>query len=75
VTAAVTPHWVALVYELLDAHTDTVRLAQDLDTDQDWAAHLEYLRQLQRVGRELLAYSDRRAESIGGPAKAPPTTP
>ena len=44
-----------LVYELLDAHADTLRMARDLDVDLAWAAHLEYLRDLQRVGRETLA--------------------
>jgi hypothetical protein len=44
-----------LVYELLDAHVDTLRMARDLDLDLAWAAHLEYLRDLQRVGRETLA--------------------
>lgn len=46
---------VELVYELLDAHDDTARLAQDLGPDVKWAAHLDYLQQLQRVGRELLS--------------------
>jgi hypothetical protein len=45
----------ALVYELLDAHFDTVALARPLETDQDWAVHLDYLRGLQRAGREALA--------------------
>jgi hypothetical protein len=44
-----------LVYELLDAHVDTLRMARDLDLDPEWAAHLDYLRALQRVGREALA--------------------
>jgi hypothetical protein len=44
-----------LVYELLDAHVDTMRMARDLDEDPAWAAHLDYLRDLQRVGRETLA--------------------
>jgi hypothetical protein len=44
-----------LVYELLDAHVDTMRLAGRLDDDPAWAAHLDYLRDLQRVGREALA--------------------
>ena len=44
-----------LVYELLDAHVDTMRLAHGLDDDPGWAAHLDYLRDLQRVGREALA--------------------
>jgi hypothetical protein len=46
-----------LVYELLDAHDDTLRLAQESDCDVRWAAHLDYLQQLQRIGRELLAAS------------------
>ncbi|MFZ0381406.1 MAG: hypothetical protein WCD11_11230 [Solirubrobacteraceae bacterium] len=45
----------ALVYELLDAHADTVVLADDLVEDGRWAAHVDYLRNLQRVGRETLA--------------------
>jgi hypothetical protein len=45
-----------LLYELLDAHYDTVRLASELASEPDWEAHLEYLRGLQRVGRETLAY-------------------
>jgi hypothetical protein len=46
-----------LVYELLDAHVDTMRLADGFEDERDWAAHLEYLRGLQRVGREALAWS------------------
>jgi hypothetical protein len=46
-----------LVYELLDAHDDTARLAQESDCDVRWAAHLDYLQQLQRIGREVLAES------------------
>jgi hypothetical protein len=41
-----------LVYELLDAYGDTERLARDFGADLGWAAHLDYLRDLQRVGRE-----------------------
>ncbi len=44
----------ALVYELLDAHDDTARLAAGLG-DIAWGIHLDYLRGLQRTGRELLA--------------------
>jgi hypothetical protein len=44
-----------LVYELLDAHDDTARLAEHLESDQRWGAHLAYLRDLQRVARETLA--------------------
>jgi hypothetical protein len=48
-----------LLYELLDAHVDTIALA-DRTRAVDraptaWAAHLDYLRDLQRVGRERLA--------------------
>jgi hypothetical protein len=44
-----------LVYELLDAHVDTICLGERLGDDLEWAAHLEYLRGLQRVSRELMA--------------------
>jgi hypothetical protein len=44
------------LYELLDAHLDTMRLARDLDDDPAWAAHMDYLCDLQRVGREALAH-------------------
>ena len=52
-----------LVYELLDAHADTQRMAEQLESgdawapelDDAWRAHLDYLRGLQRVGRETLA--------------------
>jgi hypothetical protein len=48
-----------LLYELLDAHVDTIALADRIKAvDQAptaWAAHLDYLRDLQRVGRERLA--------------------
>jgi hypothetical protein len=45
----------ALAYELLDAHADTAQLADGLPDDLSWAAHLDYLRGLQRKGREMLA--------------------
>jgi hypothetical protein len=45
----------ALAYELLDAHVDTAQLTDGLITDPSWAAHLDYLRALQRKGREMLA--------------------
>jgi hypothetical protein len=44
-----------LVYELLDAHADTQQLAADLAPAPGWSQHLDYLRGLQRVGRETLA--------------------
>jgi hypothetical protein len=45
-----------LVYELLDAHDDTARLGAELaEVRPEWQIHVDYLRQLQRVGREMLA--------------------
>lgn len=43
-----------LVYELLDAHQDTIELAASRP-EQRWRLHLDYLRDLGRAGRELLA--------------------
>ena len=45
---------IELVYELLDAHDDTAELAGGLG-DLAWELHLDYLRALQRRGREVLA--------------------
>jgi hypothetical protein len=45
----------SLAYELLDAHADTAHMADGLADDRSWAAHLDYLRALQRKGRETLA--------------------
>jgi hypothetical protein len=44
-----------LVHELLDAHCDTVCLANELTHEPGWAGHLHYLRDLQRAGHEILA--------------------
>ena len=44
-----------LVHELLDAHLDTVQLASELEPVPAWRAHLNYLRDLHRVGQEALA--------------------
>lgn len=46
---------ICLIYELLDAHDDTARIAAGLATDRIWQPHLVYLRDLQRLGREVLA--------------------
>lgn len=46
---------VGLVYELLDALTDTDQLAREASTPPQWRTHLLYLRDLQRTGREILA--------------------
>ena len=45
----------SLVYELLDAHADTRGLARPNEADPRWRVHLGYLRDLQRVAREVLA--------------------
>jgi hypothetical protein len=58
---------VLLVDELIDAHDDTLRLSQDLQLGSRWEAHLCYLRDLRRVGREVLA-----AAIAGGGAEASP---
>jgi len=55
--SASAPDLAALTYELLDAHFDTAQLADGLEVDRYWAAHLDYLRALQRKGREMLAHS------------------
>jgi hypothetical protein len=52
---------VSFLYELLDAHHDTARLVTGSAPGESWDAHLDYLRALQRVGRELLADADRSA--------------
>jgi hypothetical protein len=57
----------SLIYELLDAHHDTVRIAAGTTLDVTWRAHLDYLRDLQRVGRELLAAA---AEHDGTPFRS-----
>lgn len=58
-SADTTTELTSWVYELLDAHTDTTRLASDLECDPYWSAHLDYLRDLQRRGRETLARASR----------------
>jgi hypothetical protein len=48
-----------LVYELMDAHSDTARLVLEPSSKLQWSAHLGYLQDLQRLGREILAESIR----------------
>ena len=57
------PRLIGLIYELLDAHDDTTRLAADLASDSMWRPHLVYLRDLQRAGREVLAAADGELEA------------
>lgn len=49
------PDLTVLIYELLDAHADTAELAAGYQREERWAAHLEYLRSLQRLGRSVVA--------------------
>ncbi len=44
-----------LTEELLDAHCDTLCLAGALSAEPRWEAHLQYLKDLQRVGQRTLA--------------------
>jgi hypothetical protein len=64
---------VLLVYELLDAHDDTSRIATEPARELVWTAHLEYLRALQRKGREIVAHTQVRAAgmSVAEPASVP----
>ena len=61
-----------LVYELLDAHDDTARIATGQHLDVRWQVHLSYLRDLQRVARELLAHA---GQQEGAQTIAPADTP
>ena len=44
-----------LAYELLDAHSDTQRLVHEQSNELQWHLHLDYLKDLQPLGREVLA--------------------
>jgi hypothetical protein len=44
-----------LGYEPLDPHAGTEHLSRTQSKELLWHAHLRYLRDLQRVGREVLA--------------------
>jgi hypothetical protein len=58
------------VGELLDAHVDTLCLADALvddersDAAREWAAHVRYLQDLQRFGHEFLARLSRTDASV-----------
>ena len=69
-TVETTAQLVELVYELLDAHDDTSRLASGHGRELSWAAHLDYLQRLQRVGREMMA-----ADTAATAAAPPPPVP
>jgi hypothetical protein len=59
---------VRLADELLDAHDDTLRLSEDMPLGERWDAHLAYLRDLRRVGREALAAATGERGSQPSPA-------
>jgi hypothetical protein len=69
-TADLSDHLARLIYELLDAHYDTARLAEDVADDERWYAHLGYLRDLQRVAREVLATATAEDEACASRARA-----
>jgi hypothetical protein len=54
----------SLVYELLDAHADTIAIGAELAGALRWQAHLDYLRALQRGAREILARWHPDSESV-----------
>ena len=64
-------HLVLLVDELIDAHDDTIRLSEELVPDWRWEAHIRYVRELRRLGREALAAAtaDDRAKTRRRPAR------
>ncbi len=50
-----------LLSEFIDANADTVQLITgDQPTELEWLAQCDYLRALQRLGRETLAHHDQR---------------
>ena len=61
-----TERLIRLIYELLDAHHDTARIAGGVNSDLAWEPHLVYLRDLQRLGREVVAAAAGELEA--GPA-------
>jgi hypothetical protein len=62
-----TPVLVTLIYELLDAHEDTARLALTLGPEPEWSAHLDYLRALQRASREIIAAAGEAESNLAVP--------
>lgn len=66
-TTKAQPGLIQLVSELIEAHSDTMLLAEELRGGRrDWDAHYAYLRDLRRIGRDALA-------RLGGAAGAKPT--
>jgi hypothetical protein len=71
--ARLAPELAELLYELLDAHADTSQLALTYEYDERWAVHLDYLRGLQRVGRQVLAELDAEEPSASQRCEQPLT--
>jgi hypothetical protein len=65
-----TSQLLTLLYELLDAHGDTTRLANAQALDGRWRAHLDYLGDLQRAAREVLAESVQQPPAQAGQVDA-----
>ena len=65
---------IRLIYELLDAHDDTARIAAGLARDPIWQPHLLYLRDLQRLGREVVASAAVELEASSRRPRRPPST-
>jgi hypothetical protein len=61
---------VALAYELLDAHLDTVELMPGWVDELGWKAHLDYLRGLVRTAQEMLAEASSAEASPAAPKAA-----
>ena len=53
-----------LLYELLDAHADTIELVARCATSVEWSLHCDYLRDLQRLTREELARREVTASAL-----------
>jgi hypothetical protein len=64
-SAATESELLSLLYELLDAHTDTIEIGAGLAEELRWRVHLDYLRALQRKTREMVAHWYSRSDLIG----------
>jgi len=47
-----------VVYELLDAHQDTLKLTAQQRSSPEWEIHCRYLRDLQRVALETVGSAE-----------------
>jgi hypothetical protein len=51
------PDYAALIDELVEAHLDTIEIAQDAHDDPSWSSHLSYLQSLVRLAKRVAASS------------------